>query len=99
MHTDDSGSTVGVTRSGSVCRQPILETGDHMTAAEFHDIYSEMPEHFKAELIGGVVYVASPLRIRHGASHPALSTVFFAFKCRTPGVEMADNATIRLGHK
>jgi len=41
-----------------------LDNGDLMSQAEFHIVYEKTPEHFKAELIGGVVYVASPLRPR-----------------------------------
>ena len=32
-----------------------LHSGDRMTREEFHEIYSRMPESFKAELIGGTV--------------------------------------------
>ena len=68
-----------------------------MTREEFHRIYEQMPDNFKAELIGGIVYVASPLRLRHGTGHPPLSTVFFAFIGNTPGTETGDNTTILLG--
>jgi hypothetical protein len=56
-----------------------------------------MPEDFQAELIGGIVYLASPLRRRHGVHHLPLGSVFFAYQAETPGVEAADNATILLG--
>ena len=39
-----------------------LHTGDRMTREEFHRIYQQMPEDFEAELIGGTVYVGSPLK-------------------------------------
>lgn len=45
---------------------PPLESGDRLTRAEFERRYEAAPEHFKAELIEGVVYVASPVRIFHG---------------------------------
>lgn len=76
-----------------------LHSGDRMTQAEFHRVYSRMPEHFKAELIGGVVYVASPLRRRHGVNHPPLTTVLYTYKSLTQGVEVGDNATLLLGEE
>jgi Uma2 family endonuclease len=74
-----------------------FENGDRMTRAEFHRIYETMPEDFRAELIGGVVYVASPLRRRHGTNHLQLGSLFGVYEAQTPGVEAADNATILLG--
>jgi hypothetical protein len=43
---------------------PGLANGDRMSRAEFHRIYSETPEDVHVELIGGIVYFASPLRRR-----------------------------------
>ncbi len=49
---------------------PLLENGDRLTRAEFERRYQAMPDLKKAELIEGVVYVASPLRYRqHGQPH------------------------------
>ena len=77
--------------------RPELHNGDRMTREEFHRIYEQMPEDFRAELIGGIVYVSSPLRRRHGIAHPALTTVLFAYTGHTPGVEVGDNTTVLLG--
>ena len=74
-----------------------LHNGDRMTREEFHRIYEQMPENFRAELIGGIVYVSSPLRRRHGVSHPILTTVLVAYQGNTPGVEVGDNTTVLLG--
>jgi hypothetical protein len=68
-----------------------------LTQAEFHRRYEQYPDKVKAELIGGIVYMASPLGRRHGTHHPELSTVFVLYKASTPGVEMLDNATAILG--
>ena len=73
-----------------------LHSGDRMTRQEFHRLYERMPEHFKAELIGGVVYVASPLRRPHGTRHPILSAVLTAYAGYTPGTEVCDNTTFLL---
>src|SRR5688572_32911518 len=77
--------------------RPELHSGDHMTREEFHRIYSQMPEDFRAELVGGVVYVASPLKRRHGKTHMLLRSVFAAYEGATPGVDASDNTTVLLG--
>jgi Uma2 family endonuclease len=76
---------------------PELHNGDQMTRAEFHRAYERTEEKFKAELIRGIVYVASPLTLGHGVNHLPLGTALFAYGSRTPGTQAADNATILLG--
>jgi Uma2 family endonuclease len=76
---------------------PELHNGDQMTQPEFHRIYSQMPKGFKAELIGGIVYLASPRKLRHGNRHTLLSAAFALYEGATPGVEVADNTTVILG--
>lgn len=73
---------------------PQLHSGDRMTRQEFHRIYEQMPEDFKAELVGGT---ASPLRRRHGNEHLRLGSVLAGYEGATPGVEAGDNTTILLG--
>jgi len=75
---------------------PPLESGDRLTRAEFERRYEATPEKFKAELIEGVVYVASPVRVFHGTPHAALVGWLAAYWAATPGVSAADNTTIRL---
>ena len=49
---------------------PPLENGDRLTRAEFERRYDAMPGVKKAELIEGVVYMPSPVRLRrHGEPH------------------------------
>ncbi|HEY8749165.1 MAG TPA: Uma2 family endonuclease [Tepidisphaeraceae bacterium] len=74
-----------------------LQSGDRMTREEFHRIYEKTPRHIKAELIGGTVYVASPLRLTHGNGHLHLGMLFAAFELNTPGVQGGDNTTVILG--
>jgi Uma2 family endonuclease len=76
---------------------PALHSGDRMTREEFHRAYEQTPEDFKAELIGGIVFVASPLAIDHGTDQPALNMVVAAYAFRTPGVQLCDNTTVFLG--
>lgn len=75
---------------------PRLESGDSLTRAEFERRYAATPEKFKAELIEGVVYVASPVRIFHGRPHAALMAWLTPYWIATPGVDIADNTTTRL---
>jgi Uma2 family endonuclease len=76
-----------------------LHSGDRMSREEFHRAYESMSEDIRAELIGGTVYVASPLKRRHGALHPFVDAVLAAYEGSTPGVECGDNATILLGEQ
>jgi Uma2 family endonuclease len=56
-----------------------------------------MPEVKKAELIEGVVYMPSPVRVRkHGEPHSHIVTWLGTYAALTPGVHVADNATVRL---
>lgn len=75
---------------------PPLESGDRLTRAEFERRYEATPEKFKAELIEGVVYVASPVRVFHGTPHAALIGWLTVYWAATPGVSVADNTTTRL---
>jgi Uma2 family endonuclease len=68
-----------------------------MTREEFHRRYEQCPPHVKAELIDGVVYVASPVGSLHANHQPELSGALWLYKAATPGVEILDNATTILG--
>jgi len=74
-----------------------LRSGDRMSRTVFHRLYEQTPKHFKAELIGGIVYVASPLRRPHGTHHLELGTLLGIYQGHTPGVEAGDNTTVLLG--
>jgi Uma2 family endonuclease len=82
-----------------IARHPFIElqNGDRMNREEFHRLYEQTPEGYKAELIGGIVYVASPLYPGHGKPHMQLTAVVAAYEARTPGVDASDNTTILLG--
>ncbi len=78
-------------------RIPPLESGDRLSRQEFERRYSAMPHVKKAELIEGIVYVASPLRFNsHGKPHANLIGWLWNYKIATPGVELGDNVTVRL---
>ena len=76
---------------------PPLENGDRLTRQEFERRYDAMPQLKKAELIEGIVYMASPLRItQHGEPHAAVMTLLGLYKASTLGVQLGDNCTVRL---
>jgi Uma2 family endonuclease len=74
-----------------------LEAGDHLDQATFHARYEAMPEDFRAELIGGIVFVPSPLRKEHGKHHALVMGWLTNYWIATPGTETLDNATAILG--
>ncbi len=76
---------------------PHLESGDRLNRLEFERRYHAMPNLKKAELIEGVVYVASPLRFEpHAEPHANLMIWLGNYKVATPGVRLGDNPTVRL---
>ena len=76
---------------------PPLEPGDRLTRAEFERRYEAMPEIKKAELIEGVVYVSSPVRLAtHGAQHAKMMIFWGHYYVATPGLVIGDNSSVRL---
>ncbi len=74
-----------------------MEPGDRLTRAEFERRYDAMPHLKKAELIEGVVFMPSPVRLRrHSQPHFRLITWLGTYEAATPGVVGGDNATARL---
>lgn len=83
---------------GTLAPPPPLENGLRLSAAEFLRRYDAMPETKKAELIGGVVYMGSPVRYdQHGQPDHLLQGWLFTYQVATPGVRAGSNATLRLG--
>jgi Uma2 family endonuclease len=78
---------------------PPLVQGDRLTRAEFERRYEAMPQVKKAELIGGIVYIAAPVQHRsHGMPHFVLAGCLGYYVSKTPGVDAGNNVTVRLGH-
>jgi len=76
---------------------PPLENGDMLSRSEFERRYTAMPHLKKAELIEGIVYIASPLRFEaHAEPHANLIIWLGTYKIATPGVRLGDNPTVRL---
>ena len=76
---------------------PPLKHGEQLTRDEFERRYETMPHLKKAELIGGIVYMGSPVRTDiHGKPHGYIMTWLGVYYAATPGVDFSDNATVRL---
>ena len=87
-------STATITRDATI---PPLENGDQLTLVEFELRYSAMGDLKKAELIEGIVYMASPLRItQHGEPHAQIMLWLGFYQTYTPNLQLGDNCTVRL---
>jgi hypothetical protein len=76
-----------------------LHSGDRMTRNEFHSLYETADENFRAELIGGIVFVRQSLGRNHGSSHVRLSSAADRYAASTSGIEVCDNSTVFLSAK
>ncbi len=89
-----------ITSTATITRDPMippLENGDQLTLAEFERRYSAMADLKKAELIEGIVYMASPLRItQHGEPHAQIMLWLGFYQTYTPNLQLGDNCTVRL---
>ena len=76
---------------------PVLESGDRLPRDEFHQRYCARPDIKKAELVEGVVYVASPVRADvHGQPVGRVAVWLGHYQMQTPGVELAVDTTVKL---
>jgi Uma2 family endonuclease len=76
---------------------PPLENGDHLTRDEFERRFDAMPGLKKAELLEGIVFMGSPVRLeRHGRPHVRASAWLYLYEGRTKGVIVGDNTSVRI---
>ncbi len=74
-----------------------MESGDRLSQPEFHRRYAAMSEQYRAELVEGVVYVASPVSgVFHARPHADVVGWLATYRAATRGVELLDNATVIL---
>jgi len=73
-----------------------LESGEFMHSREFLRRYERMPQVKKAELIEGVVYMGSPVGIRHAKPDALIQGWLVAYASRHPETEVCANATVIL---
>ncbi len=74
-----------------------LLDGDRVDQPTFHAWYEHAPPDFRAELIGGVVSVASPVGPAHSAQDGDLIWLLGSYRIHTPGVKIYSNPTLILG--
>ena len=73
----------------------LMDAGE-LTAMEFHLLYDRTPPGFKAELIEGKVYVASPVSGEHPRPHLDLTFPLNLYRAATPGVDGGIDQTASL---
>ncbi len=78
---------------------PPLESGQHLDQPTFHERYEAMPPETRAELVGGIVYIPSPMRRDHGKCDHPVTAWLARYEQFTPGVEGAGSATVKLDLK
>ena len=80
--------------------RPVLESGDRLSLTEFECRSLARPDLKKAELIEGVVYVASAVRVTaHGQPEMAIHGWLTNYCSQTPGLMVASNASLRLDNR
>jgi hypothetical protein len=75
---------------------PPLRDGERLSRAEFERRHDALPDGRKAELLRGVVCLASPARRRHARPHARILYWLQTYEAATPGVEAAAEASVRL---
>ena len=78
---------------------PLLANGDRMKQPEFHRLYELYDDDTKIELVGGIVYMSSPLRRPHSDYGANLAYGLERYAEDTPGVHTLLNATTILGEE
>ncbi len=67
-----------------------LVNGARLDQPTFHECYEAMPPSTRAELVGGVVYMPSPMSTDHGDESRNAAGWLFYYQWKTPGVEGGD---------
>ena len=75
---------------------PFLENGDVFHAREFLRRFERMPDLKKAELIEGIVYMGSPVSVRHAEADSLIQGWLLAYAARNRQVRAAANVTVLL---
>lgn len=88
----------GGSGTATINAAPPLQAGDKLTSEEFLRRWEQHPEIKFAELIGGIVYMPSPLTRLHSVSDHLVSAWLCTYQAHTPGTESAGNVTTLLGY-
>jgi Uma2 family endonuclease len=73
-----------------------LESGEFMHSREFLRRYEQMPQVKKAELIEGVVYMGSPVSVRHAEPDGVIQAWLVTYASRHREAQALPNATLIL---
>src|SRR3954454_24989048 len=76
---------------------PPLNAGQRLDQPTFHARYAAMPPETRAELVGGVVYMPSPLSGDHGEIDADLCGWLFLYRSSTAGLRGGSGVTTKLG--
>jgi len=94
MLTVEEIKSEAATRTPS--RPPLLENGELLSSREFLRRYERMPRVKKAELIERIVYISSPVSVRHAEPDALIQAWLVSYASRHPDVRALTNATVIL---
>jgi hypothetical protein len=80
-------------------RVPLLVNGERMVQPAFHRRYEACGEDEKWELVGGIVYTASPLKLPRSDYDDEIGYLLGTYRRATPGTQVTHNATAILGEE
>ncbi len=72
---------------------PPLRDGDRMSRDEFLRRWELLPDLKHAQLLDGIVYMASPVAAKHGSFHYSFIAWLGTYTARTPGCETLTEGT------
>jgi hypothetical protein len=75
---------------------PPLVHGQHLDQPTFHERYEAMPPDTRAELVGGIVYMPSPMRRDHAGTSRIISGWLLHYQWKTLGIPGEDAGTVKL---
>lgn len=73
-----------------------LRNGDKMMRPVFHSLYKQMPDGYRAELLGGIVFEPSPVSWWHGQHHIQLGFILKTYSLHIPQISVGDNTSLLL---
>ena len=76
---------------------PLLFDGQRLDQPTFHRLYEAMPHGSWAELVGGIVFMPSPLFDNHATEDFDIAGWLHRYKQATPGVKGTSNGSTILG--
>lgn len=78
---------------------PPFENGERMDQKTFHALYLQTPPGFKAELIGGVVHMASPVSGFHSVPNSVTGTWLGVYAAETLGTQSCTDSSAILSEE